>query len=91
MLELREDWAPCRPMLESKAKRVHISMLIITSAPITNDDAKVSDFISEGAVDPAIQADVPLDPQAALPICQVGENWWETTYSNNGCDASEFG
>ncbi len=53
-----------------KAKRVQISMLTTSLSPIANDDAEVNDLNSEGAVDPAIQADVPLDLQAALPIYQ---------------------
>ena len=67
-----------------KAKRVQISMLntplTLTDqerpsqktslSPIANDDEEVSDLSSEGAVDPAIQAEVPLDLHATVPTCQ---------------------
>ena len=52
-----------------KAKRVHISMLT-THSILTNDDEEVSELRSEGAVDPAIQAEVPSGLHATVPTCQ---------------------
>ena len=37
---------------------------------INNDNEEVRDLSSEGTVDPAIQAEVPLDLHATLPTCQ---------------------